>query len=257
MKLNEKNQLGLNFNEAMRKEFYRLQDENYFSKLPEELTKPYKEQWLHILSDEKNKNLLFTQSAMDIIDKIKIDKFEASILKVKKDKKLTFLIDENVFYRVNLRQDEIHILHISKKNMPLINNNISAYYSYDSFKIMPLLDTVVYPNNPENYLSDIIFTKVLKMLIFTEYSEVTETLVKPNTKVGTRKEGRYFNESKKDFVLVDSTWNKEIVRNESFGVNGHFRLQRCGKNFEDRRLIYIREFTKKGYIRKPKKDNNE
>lgn len=248
MKINSQNQLGLNFTQETKDKFYNLQSEKYFNKLPSELAEPYRQQWLGLLSDEKNKNLFFTKTALEIAEKIKIDKFEPSILKIKKEKKFTFLIDNNNFYRVNLKQDEILTIHVKKTNL----DNGMSWLSYDAFKIMPLLNTVIYPNNNQNYMEEKVFKDFLKLLIFTEYSEIVETVLKPNHSIGTRRQGKYLNDSKNDFVIVDSTWNKVIIRDSSFGVVGHFRLQPYGKNREERKLIYIKEHTKKGYIRKPK-----
>lgn len=50
-----------------------------------------------------------------------------------------------------------------------------------------------------------------------------------NSKIGTRKDGRYFNESREDIVIVDSTWNKIMVKTGEFGVSGHLRFQPSGE----------------------------
>ena len=140
MRITKQNQLGLNFTQHIKDNFYNLHDKKYFSMHPESFIKPYREQFKDILSDEGNKNLLFTKTSRDIADKIKIDKFKPSILKIKKEKKLTFLIDDNHFYRVNLKQNEIFVM--------LVKLTGENYVSYGTFKIMPLADMVIYPQNP-------------------------------------------------------------------------------------------------------------
>lgn len=250
MKIKIENQLGLNFTQRIKDEFYRIHSAKFFKGIPESYLKPFKQQWLDILSDDGNKNLLFTKTSLEVAEKIKIDKFEPSILKIKKEKKLTFLIDGNHFYRVAIAQGEIFVLHIKKS----ILDNGHAYLSYDSFKIMPLLNTVVYPPNQTDYLNDKFFKEFIRLLIFTEYSELQETLVNPRQSYGTKKQGKYLNETNKPFIVVDSNWNKIIIRTEGFGVSGHFRLQRVGVNREDRKLIYISEYFKNGYVRGAKRE---
>ena len=45
-----------------------------------------------------------------------------------------------------------------------------------------------------------------------------------------------------------------IIRSEGFGVKGHFRMQACGRNHREHRLVYIKPFEKKGYTRRAKKE---
>lgn len=239
------NQLGLNFTQEIRDEFYAIHHKKYFAQHPPEFVKPFIDQWKWLLSDDKNKNLLFSKTALEISDKIKVDKFKPSILKIKSEKKFTFLIDGNSFYRVCLKSDDIFAIYVQKHN-----NN---YLTYDAFKILPEQDIVSY-HRSEDYMKDEVFVRFLKMLIFTEYSETKEVLLKPNHKHGTRAEGKYINETSKDFIIVDSSWNKTIIKKDAFGVVGHFRLQPFGKDRQERKLIYISEFFKNGYVRGAKKD---
>lgn len=52
-----------------------------------------------------------------------------------------------------------------------------------------------------------------------------------------------------DVEIRDCSWFTQICNNEDYTVRGHFRLQACGKGWQDRRLVYINEFTKHGYHR--------
>lgn len=55
----------------------------------------------------------------------------------------------------------------------------------------------------------------------------------------------------------DCTWYTTIIRTEGFSVRGHFRLQPCGKGKQDKKLIYIHEFQKHGYVRRARLILNE
>ncbi|MBK7362836.1 MAG: hypothetical protein IPJ01_11110 [Micavibrio sp.] len=163
------------------------------------------------------------------------------------------MIDENHFYRVNLRQDEIMAVLVKTTKT---ENNLD-YISYDAFKIFPLKDVVHYPPNQNDYLNDKYFMEFLKLLIFVEYSELQETVLMPNQSVGTRKQGKYLNETDKKFIIVDSAWNKKIIVSGKFGVSGHPRYIMSKDSIK---VIYIKEYTKNGYTRGAKRnqtDNNE
>lgn len=249
MRIKKENQLGLNFSQEWKDRFFQIHSEKYFSKFDEETIKPSKDEWKWILDDSQNKNLLFTNTALEIANKIKIDKFKPSILKLGVRKKYTFLMGSDSFYRISLNDNNILVLHIKKEQLA----DGRFYLSYNSFKIFPNEERVDYVKSPD-YLNDDDFARFLKLLIFTEYSELQEVVIKPNQSYGTKKQGKYLNETNKDFILVDSTWNNTIIRKEGFGVGGHFRLQPIGKERQDRKLIYINDFFKKGYTRVSKKD---
>lgn len=131
------------------------------------------------------------------------------------------------------------------------------YISYDSFKILPLKNIVIYPQNQDDYINDKHFAEFLKLLIFIEYSDVEEINMNPNQTYGTRKQGKFLNETDKNFIIVDSAWNKIIINTGKFGVSGHPRyLLRDGGI----KVVYIKEYTKNGYtrgFRKSQIDNNQ
>ena len=51
---------------------------------------------------------------------------------------------------------------------------------------------------------------------------------------------------------LDASWYTTIIRSEGFGVKGHFRLQPYGPKRTEKKLIYINEYQKHGYIRRAK-----
>ena len=84
------------------------------------------------------------------------------------------------------------------------------------------------------------------------YSDTEFKFVESKKKIGTRKKG-YKNNTNYDFTIIDSVWNNIIVRKEGFNVSGHLRLQPCGIQSMDRKLIWITEHKKHGYVRGLKK----
>lgn len=83
--------------------------------------------------------------------------------------------------------------------------------------------------------------------------EVKEISQRAGRKYNGR-DDKYFNESDLHVKIMDSTWFTELIRSEGFKVRGHFRLQPCGQNLCERKLIWIDDFEKNGYHRRAQKD---
>lgn len=51
-------------------------------------------------------------------------------------------------------------------------------------------------------------------------------------------------------TYLDASWYTTVIHEGDFTVRGHFRLQPCGPGKKDRKLIFVNEFQKHGYVRK-------
>lgn len=97
------------------------------------------------------------------------------------------------------------------------------------------------------------FTQIMQVLTFVELGDIEIVQLEGGRNNGKSKsDGKIHNSSNYTIYVVDSTWNKLIIRTEGFAVRGHFRLQPCGPNHIDRKLTWIDAFEKHGYTRKPK-----
>lgn len=105
--------------------------------------------------------------------------------------------------------------------------------------------------NEDFYAEMMEFTK---LLIFTELSELETIILGPKQTTGTRKQGKWMNESNGLVRIVDSTWNKKIIKGDGFQVSGHRRLQPCGPGLRHRKLIWVDDFEKTGYTRNALKE---
>lgn len=103
---------------------------------------------------------------------------------------------------------------------------------------------------PENLID-----RVLCLNIFMKYCEV-ETKIVPPGKKAFKANQKYVNDTKSPIEVLDATWFTTFIRSEEFTVGadtgGFFRLQPCGKDNKDRKLIWISPFKKHGYTRKAK-----
>lgn len=91
----------------------------------------------------------------------------------------------------------------------------------------------------------------LAILILKKYGEVETQIIAGNTRRKSLNSNEIImNSAPFKITQVDSMWLRTIIRTEGFLVRGHFRLQACGENYQDRKLIYIYPFQKHGYVRR-------
>jgi len=107
-----------------------------------------------------------------------------------------------------------------------------------------------------NILTDVI-EFILKPMIFIELSGANVKFIdiKSKSEYGNiLKPIHIKNQTKVNVVYVNSLWNVGTIALGEFKVKGHFRLQPCGVNRSQTKLIFIDEFVKTQYIRKSKKE---
>lgn len=110
-------------------------------------------------------------------------------------------------------------------------------------------------------LNDInIAADILTLILFLKYCEI-ETKVIPAGKKGHHAGVKYVNESKQRIEVLDSTWFTTIIKSDGFTVGGDtggfFKMQPCGPNNSQRKLIWVLPYEKEGYTRKAKVLMNE
>ena len=94
---------------------------------------------------------------------------------------------------------------------------------------------------------------VILFELFRKYAKVETRILQPKSKAELFK-CKYHNENDHSIEIMDSTWFTTLIKSDEFKVRGHFRLQPCGQAFNDKKLIWIKDFTKEGYTRKAKKE---
>ena len=102
-----------------------------------------------------------------------------------------------------------------------------------------------------------IINHIQSILLFKYYAKVETVHVKPKEKAREpNSKEKHFNETDIPINILDCTWFNNIIRDEPFGVKGHFRLQpkKNDKGQWIKELIYIKPFMKKGYNIKAKKE---
>lgn len=127
--------------------------------------------------------------------------------------------------------------------------NAGNHMNFAFFRFSLLEEFVV---RDEDEYTDRNHALFLQLLTFIELTDAEEVLVPPGRKNGTRKSvDGLKNDETFPVTIINSNWNKAIIRTEGFMVSGHLRLQPCGEGRLKRKLIFIMPFEKHGYLRKP------
>lgn len=97
---------------------------------------------------------------------------------------------------------------------------------------------------------------VMAVLYFINNCEIETKTVKAGEKLRDKKihKNNHTNDTKSDITVLDCTWFTELVRVTETTVNGFFRWQPHGPKSTLRKLKWIKEFKKKPYTRRAKKE---
>ncbi len=265
MKINKDKEMGLNFPAWFQKQvIIERGDEIIGNKEVSDIEKKKSiTEIAEVISDNNNKFYLFTDAANQIAQRLKFDatKFEANFLSViPNGKKVTYLMGD-YFYRWIKYEDRIlafgcHQKKLAPDMVQFYKETYNKNMEYDVkwyFCAINLQDnTYSVPPKAVAPFTDDTWVQFVKMLIFTELSELETVILEPNQKIGTKKTQRYFNESPSRIVIVDSAWSKTLIKADGFLVAGHPRLQPYGEGNKYRKYIWIDTYTKEGYTREAK-----
>lgn len=171
-------------------------------------------------------------------DMIKVNEnFSCSVFNKVRDGEHVYLLGKDEFFRFVKFNGAIRGLYWNR-------------FKREAYEIGLLLVNDSY-HFPEKFTDG--FSKMVRLMTFIELGDIEVVYLEKGRNNGkTKKEGKITNTSQYNVYVVDSSWNKLIIRTEGFAVRGHFRLQPCGHNMADRKLIWINAFEKEGYKRRPK-----
>lgn len=91
-----------------------------------------------------------------------------------------------------------------------------------------------------------IVSRLIAYKLFKTYAEVETKELLPHTNIKGAN-CNYVNDTQLPITYLDSKWFTNLVKSDSFTVSGHFRLQPCGKELSQHKIIWINEYTKSGY----------
>lgn len=198
----------------------------------------YKEILEELFSEEDIVHYFITNSVLETCEKISIKEpynftWLSRIPACKRQltfgrQVIRFIKDETAFF-----------VHYSKSEP----GGPDVYWTF--FPVDVSQDNIPPPNEPFSKEGLLLF---LRLVTFMELAEIETIVVPPGKKHGKQS---YPDNLKNDelfpMTVVNTTWNRIIIRNEGFKVSGHFRIQPFGVGRNDRKLIWIDEYEKKGY----------
>lgn len=127
--------------------------------------------------------------------------------------------------------------------------------------VMAVIDDIAYDAEKAHKIdrheesAEGIFDIILVYTLFKKYAEIKEVEAKSIKR--TMENVPEVKTTLNGISFLDVSWFTTIIRTEGFGVRGHFRLQPYGPGKTEKRLIYINEYQKHGYVRKARIQNIE
>lgn len=197
----------------------------------------------HSLVSPAVENYLLTETAQEVVRNIKVgEAFDVEILRklpAKQVQFFNFLLGQDRVIKCTWSNDFLVVIDLSRHED---NKGLHCESAVASLE-----------GTAENFTTAL--AGAIQCLIFLKLTEPEFIHLAAGKKHGTRKQGHY-NATSFPVTIVDSTWNKYIVRAEGFGVSGHFRMQRHGKGNTDLKLTWIKPYQKHGYVRSPRAEDS-
>lgn len=88
----------------------------------------------------------------------------------------------------------------------------------------------------------------LSIHCFVEMAK-NEQIILPPKKIKPQFHCKYSNRLPFKVSLLDANWYRESCQTHPFVVRGHWRLQACGKNWEDRKLVWVEKHLRNSYTK--------
>ena len=157
----------------------------------------------------------------------------------------TIHIETDTFYRYYIENDKVNCVALM-----FDKTENGTYLKYYSFGIYLATGQVVSHHDKSN---EGLLKLFMQIMSYIELTDIKHIVMKPKDKYRSDKKERFINLTQDNFYLVDVSWNTYIHVGE-FNVRGHFRWQRCDRDSQSVKLIFIKEFKKSRYHRSPKKE---
>ena len=188
------------------------------------------------------KVFVIRNTVLDIAKKIKIkDEKKFDYLLKAKDGNRILMIDQNKFFKYSKTGGRIVVTYFEG----------SMGYLYYTMFNWDLDD--MYAAKPGDDLATRAERLFVQLIMFMEYAPIEQIILKPKQQNGTRNTEKVLNDTPQNLTIVDSSWNKVIIRTDGFIVGadtgGFLALRACGVGRYDRKFVWIMPFEKEGYVR--------
>lgn len=185
-----------------------------------------------------------TKTIIDKLDLLKIKHYDWSVFNDIELGKYVFIFNNNSLLSFSVRDISIDFFYLSA---------LSSHDVYKPKYLRFFLDKSTFEMSNEFEDKDMTQAakNIYKMFCFFYLSDNEEKIVNPGKSYGTKKQpDSLSNDSNFPITIVNSNWNVTSIRNDGFNVSGHFRLQPCGLQRAETKMIFIEPFKKFGYVKK-------
>lgn len=229
---------------------------------PDELTKLY-DKGIESLSDDeilsigqltviypqKPKCYYITKSVMGKLDLLKIKNYNWRVFNNIARGEYVFIFDNNSILSMLVMDQSISFFYLSALADDVYKPKyLRFYYTRYNDEMSGEFDNQDIAERNKH---------IYKLLCFLFLSENSEIIVNGGHSHGSRKHvDNLSNDLIVPVTIVNSNWNITSIRTDGFNVSGHFRLQPCGVQFSETKMIFIEPFKKNGYVRKAIKDDH-
>lgn len=209
------------------------------------------------INKENQTAYYLTDTMLDSLDDLKVtkkdDRYNWTVFKNIQDKKVTFIMRDNVVLRVQFRENQILFCHMTMRPDKTKQNYGTAHWIIFHVNRETGLECDHFASDDVKGVEHFIYA----LLCFMYLTDNDELILPAGAKHGTKKSGKIINKLPIPLTIVTSRWNTTVINNNSFGVRGHFRLQACGVGMQDHKLIFIDPFVKNGYVRRAQNELEE
>lgn len=162
---------------------------------------------------------------------------------------LSIASDFQYIYQINNNGTDLEIIYIVISGNGLLS---TGYYKLSNVNDINLLELKEFEKTLG--YSFYHFSNILRLEVFRQLIEVDSIVLKPKEKRIINNQ-KTLNEIKNNINIIDINYFQTSINQDGFNVKGHFRFQPFGKDRLLNKLIWINDFSKKGYIRKAKIDS--
>jgi len=220
-----------------------------------------------IMNETGYRKLVFSKESLNRLDDYKIpNEVKVDVLRSLPNRTDSIQLEETMLFKYKKTDTEIQVvfytlikdsnggnLHcryskidlLTGESFPPINEWSPNFNNLDKMEGSEILS---------DYLRDL-WTTFMVTITYLELTDVTLNIVQGGQKRGDiMKNNVIKNQTKHSVIQVNSNWNTKLIRINSFGVRGHWRLQPHGKGKKQYKWIFIEPYEKGIMKRSPQKE---
>jgi len=178
------------------------------------------------------------------------------VLKTLPNRKDSILINPNTLFRYIKTNDEIVCCfdYNTKEGSDKLFN-FFFFIDLDKEQIV-IDDTETLSGNKVSYDTFVeeFFSRFMSVVTYLELIPIDTIILEGNSKYGTKKNNKYVNETKKNFILVRSDWNIGKINLMDISVRGHFKLVPVGVGRSKYEYRWWNPYKLKVKVKRPQKE---